>query len=124
MQVLRYGMSVMFALLLGTGVASAEQHPGHHACKADVEKFCKDVQRGEGRIAHCLAEHQANLSGACKDDIAKVQERMKQVTQACQSDMQQLCKGIEPGAGRIARCLKENDSKLSGGCRTAIHNKG
>jgi hypothetical protein len=124
MRILRSGVLVAFALALGTGLASAEQHHGRDVCKADVEKFCKNVQPGEGKLGKCLTEHEANLSASCKERIAKTRERVKVVTAACQSDMQQLCKGVEPGGGRIARCLKENDSKLSQGCRTAIQHKG
>jgi hypothetical protein len=116
-------MLVALALALGAGVASAQQHQGHDVCKADVQKFCKDVQPGGGKVAKCLAQHDADLSAPCKEGIAKMRERVKVVTAACQADMQQLCKGVEPGGGRIAHCLKENDSKLSQGCRSAIQHK-
>lgn len=36
------------------------------ACKADKEKFCKDVQPGEGRIVECLKAHEAELSEGCR----------------------------------------------------------
>ena len=58
----------MKLLLLGTlaiGLAAplrAEDGP----CKADMEKFCKDVKPGEGRIVKCMKEHEAELSEACK----------------------------------------------------------
>ena len=123
MRVLRSEMLVALALALGAGVASAQQHQGHDVCKTDVQKFCKDVQPGGGKVAKCLAQHDADLSAPCKEGIAKMRERVKVVTAACQTDMQQLCKGVEPGAGRIAHCLKENDSKLSQGCRSAIQHK-
>ena len=35
------------------------------ACRADAEKFCKDVKAGEGRIAECLKEHRSELSEGC-----------------------------------------------------------
>jgi hypothetical protein len=35
------------------------------ACKADIEKFCKDVQPGQGRIIAYLKQHQAELSADC-----------------------------------------------------------
>jgi hypothetical protein len=36
------------------------------ACKPDIEKFCKDVQRGGGRIAQCLQANAADLSADCR----------------------------------------------------------
>ncbi len=36
------------------------------ACSGDMEKYCKDVKPGEGRIIRCLREHMQELSAACK----------------------------------------------------------
>ena len=38
-------------------------------CRADAEKFCKGVQRGEGRILRCLEPHRAELTPACASEI-------------------------------------------------------
>jgi len=37
------------------------------ACKPDVEKFCKDVLHGKGRIIHCLKINEAQLSSPCRE---------------------------------------------------------
>jgi hypothetical protein len=39
---------------------------------------------------------------------------------ACQSDLQTLCAGIQPGGGRIAQCLKAHADQVSQGCKTAL----
>lgn len=39
---------------------------------------------------------------------------------ACAKDIATLCPGVQPGGGRIAACFKENLTKLSEGCRTAL----
>lgn len=36
------------------------------ACGPDIQKFCKDVKVGGGRIAACLHSHQQDLSDSCK----------------------------------------------------------
>ena len=41
------------------------------ACKSDVEKWCKSVSPGEGRILNCLKEHQTELSAECKAQVGK-----------------------------------------------------
>jgi len=46
-------------------------------CAHDIEKFCKDVQEGEGRIARCLGEHSAELSPKCADHVEWVKAKMK-----------------------------------------------
>jgi hypothetical protein len=39
------------------------------ACKADVEKYCSDVQRGGGRIGECLNKQHDQLSEACQKTL-------------------------------------------------------
>jgi hypothetical protein len=38
------------------------------ACGTDLEKFCKDVKKGDGRKA-CLRTHEAELQPACVDAL-------------------------------------------------------
>ncbi|MEW6038769.1 MAG: cysteine rich repeat-containing protein [Pseudomonadota bacterium] len=40
------------------------------ACGADVERLCRDVRPGKGRVAGCLREHHRQVSPACKDTLA------------------------------------------------------
>jgi len=47
------------------------------ACKPDVEKLCKDVAPGGGRVAACLKTHEKAVSPACKQEVAKVSEKKK-----------------------------------------------
>jgi len=39
----------------------------------------------------------------------------------CQGDVQKFCAGVQPGAGRIATCLKEHQAELSDLCKAHIH---
>jgi len=39
------------------------------ACRDDAEKFCKDTERGHGRIIACLKSHEGELSDACKTQL-------------------------------------------------------
>lgn len=36
------------------------------ACRADYERHCADVERGEGRAARCLYEHRDDVSPDCR----------------------------------------------------------
>lgn len=40
------------------------------ACNADADKFCKQLNPGQGGLYHCLKGHEAELSEACKSAIA------------------------------------------------------
>jgi len=50
-----------------TGAAAARK-----ACKADIKHFCADVNPGKAAVA-CLQTHAADLSGGCKDAMAKAE---------------------------------------------------
>jgi hypothetical protein len=38
----------------------------------------------------------------------------------CRPDVEKLCQGVQPGHGRIASCLRENESQVSAACKEAI----
>ena len=42
------------------------------------------------------------------------------VRDACRQDRDTLCKGVEKGDGRVARCMAEHRTQLSSGCKLAL----
>lgn len=38
----------------------------------------------------------------------------------CRPDVEKLCQGVQPGRGRIASCLRQNESQVSAACKEAI----
>lgn len=116
-------VSAFFALSL-----AAPAHAGEHgACKADLEKFCAGVEPGEGRMMKCLKEHEAELSEGCramKGGVKdKMQEKGRELEAACKADKEKLCKDVEPGEGRIVKCMKEHEAELSEKCRGMMKEK-
>jgi Cysteine rich repeat len=70
-----------FALAQNAPPAPPPEGGGHgefakvrEACRADVERLCKDVDPGHGHIRECLKAHQAELSEGCKAAIAEARE--------------------------------------------------
>jgi hypothetical protein len=110
-------MIVTAALWMGLAAAPAKAAQGQGPCADDMQKFCKDVQPGGGRIARCLKEHEKDLSPACKQQIAEVKKRVHEFREACEDDVLRLCAGVKPGGSRIIRCLKEHESELSPECK-------
>ena len=44
----------------------------------------------------------------------------REAMQACRADYETLCKGVEPGGGRIIACLMQHAEKVSPGCKQAL----
>src|SRR5215470_9952217 len=38
----------------------------------------------------------------------------------CREDAKKFCGNVQPGGGRIARCMKENEAQLSPACQSAM----
>lgn len=110
-----------FCLVMAANVYAEETSK---PCAEDAAKLCKGVQQGEGRIARCMKEHENELSPACKQNIAKAKERVKEAAEACKGDAEKVCKDVKPGGGRIAHCLKQNEDSLSPACKEEVQGKG
>jgi hypothetical protein len=99
----------------------------NEACKGDVAQHCASVDPGKGRVAACLRKHETALSEPCREQLAQMDAqhahrhaRMREVAEPCKDDAQQHCAQTRPGGGRVARCLKDNEAKLSAPCREAL----
>jgi hypothetical protein len=89
-------------------------------CAEDVAKFCQSVKGGQGQIMQCLKEHETGLSPQCQARVQAMASHMKEMSAACQSDVQQFCKDVSPGRGRLAQCLRQHESELSSSCQVEL----
>lgn len=100
------------------------------ACRADVDRYCKDVEPGEGRVHACL-RHQMNfLSDACRAEESKLSAaeykdiRLKpRLARACGQERAAFCRGVQPGRARVVRCLIDHMGAAGFGaeCRDQLH---
>ena len=115
-QCVRYALAAV--LLLGAAGAGAQQEAiARGACQPDVERLCSGVQPGQGRIATCLMDKQAELSPECVQHIEQMRAQAKEFAQACKKDIAKYCKGMRPQSGKLAKCLKDHQAKLSSACK-------
>ena len=93
-------------------------------CATDLKELCADVKPGAGRIVGCLQDHTSQLSSSCRAKVDADRERMKgyvaEFAGACRDDADKLCPGVQPGGGRIVKCLSVHDYELSPRCQTEI----
>ncbi len=101
------------------------------ACGADIEKFCKGVKPGGGRLDACLSKN--SISGACnnryKAALASLQKRhqaQEAAPKLCAAEIKRLCSNFRQGNARILRCLirRDNVKKVSNKCNQAITDAG
>lgn len=104
-------------LLSATHAFAAEPEHPHTACKVDVEKFCKDIKPGGGRIIQCLKSHAAELSPTCSAAFAEKKVEVTAAIADCRPDAVKFCAGIKPGEGRILACLKSHEAELTPVCK-------
>jgi hypothetical protein len=81
------------------------------ACSADLAKYCKGVEMGQGRLKACLDANQARLSPRCQQtqaavyaSIARRINAQRTIGSVCSADIARLC-GVYPADGNLVTCL-------------------
>ncbi|MBI2340968.1 MAG: hypothetical protein HYU99_11490 [Deltaproteobacteria bacterium] len=109
--------TAVFGVLVGAGLYAMADDPNlrdKKACKADVEKYCSDSEKGP-EVHKCLKEHESELSDDCKDSL----EDRKSIVEACKNDKESFC-ADEKGPREVNKCLREHKSELSDTCKDAV----
>jgi hypothetical protein len=107
---------VLLATTLGLLAVVAVARAAGEPCTAEINKFCKDVKPGEGRIIKCLREHDAELSGACRANVNTFS-----LYQACLDDAVRLCPSMQPGGAEVIKCLRTHPNDLSTECHNELN---
>jgi hypothetical protein len=68
----------------------------------------------------CLRDNQAKLSPACLQSIEAGRMSRKELRQACAVERETICASTGKGRGGLSGCLKQNASRLSEACATAL----
>ncbi len=111
---------LLTVLLAIPTVAFAAEPAAQKPCMDEIEKFCKDVQPGEGGIVSCLRDHDRQLSAVCRDKVKVVVQRLEEAKQICAKDIEKFCPGVKPGGGRLIKCLKPHMDELTPACREKL----
>jgi hypothetical protein len=89
-------------------------------CAEEVARLCPR-SRGDLDTLSCLRLNEKELSRACKGDLDAVLAKARAISADCEGDVYRLCRDVEPGEGRVARCLKDHESELSQSCQGAFN---
>jgi hypothetical protein len=116
------------------------------ACGVEYRMHCAGIPPGGAASIACLKRNVRTLSGACQQALGAVagvtnaataaavapppaepppllvtpREELLMVRTACGADYASFCRGLRPGAGRIAACLHYNSANLSPRCQQAL----
>ena len=115
--VMHISILIIAAFFFGLWIVAQVHAEQMHPCVEDIEKNCKDIKPCEGHIVSCLKEHESKLSVECKKKIEELNKEIEDVKVNCGKDIDRFCKGIQPGGGRVAKCLREHNQELSERCR-------
>lgn len=100
------------------------------ACGADIVKYCKGINLGNGMVA-CMQKNDSKVSQNCKvtfaatlADLNKRAAAQAAVPKLCASDVKRFCKEYDAGNGRILRCLLKSSKQVDAPCNQAITDAG
>ena len=101
------------------------------ACGADIDKYCKNVNLGGGKIKACLERNSAKVAAGCKSSAAQAFASLQRRAQAridvlrvCDRDAARLCQGVQRGDGQILECMIMARRAVSPPCNQAITDAG
>jgi len=121
--------TLLFAVSAGAQQSLVESVA--NGCKTELDTYCKDVTPGQGRVLACLYARNDKLSGKCEYalyDAAAQLERavaaLSYVVNECADDLDQFCRNVAAGEGRLLECIEKNDPKVSSRCKEAIKQVG
>jgi hypothetical protein len=114
------GFLCMGLIVVTTIFAQAPKPKSSGPCAADIAKLCKDVDPRKGGIARCLKQHEKDLSPECRASTAEARQQTRGLASACRGDAEKFCKNVQPGGGRIEKCLRSHKEELSPDCRTQL----
>jgi len=87
-------------------------------CDAAVQQFCPDSLTGEAR-RRCVTQRMKRLPLLCQQFVRQRMVRWKEAKEykaACAEDVKRVCRGVEPGDGRVLQCLQARAQGISEGC--------
>ena len=113
---------VLLTLILCISINPVFADAAGNACATDYEKFCAEVEPGEGRIGQCLMQHREEITPDCAKFLeAATNKIVSAFIAACQIDVELLCADVEPGERRIINCLKNKQAELSSDCASVVN---
>ena len=120
---------IVFVLFSFAGNVSAQDIVSavQKGCGAEIEKYCSQVNQGDGRLLACFYAHEDKLSGQCQYALYDASAQLERAVSAlnyvagqCEDDMKAHCADVQLGEGRVVECLNSNSESVSAACKQAM----
>lgn len=101
------------------------------ACRADLARYCKGVELGNGRLRACLDAHQNVVSPRCQQtrltvyaSIARRVAAQRNIGNICDADIERLCGTSHADAHLVECLLSVSPAAMSPACSQAFTDTG
>jgi hypothetical protein len=64
-------------LLATAGTAQADEGDLRKYCKSDIERLCKGIAPGGGRLMECLKKNEKSMTVGCAQALQQLKKKMK-----------------------------------------------
>jgi hypothetical protein len=88
-------------------------------CYMDLRKHCKRGLNANDQH-RCLTLNEKELSNSCRQFRVSEGNKVKKMVELCEADRLKLCPKAPFQNGMILKCLKENITKVSPGCKALL----
>jgi len=88
-------------------------------CYMDLRKHCKRGLTATDQH-HCLTLNEKELSNSCRQFRVTESTKIKKMVELCEPDRLKICPKAPFQNGMVLKCLKENISKVSPGCKSLL----
>jgi len=90
-------------------------------CSRDIEKYCKDVKPGEGRLLKCYEENKEKMSPGCQAWTEQAKRMGARIEDYCAKEMESNCRIAKDDPLAMVDCLESNYVSLSYDCRVKLN---
>ena len=98
-----------------------------NSCRTEIKDLCVVIKPGDGKLGACLYQNYGALSAGCKADLDAAQHyirgtvhKVKQLANACATDMAVTCNDTKLGSGAMLGCLVARAAKVDQACRDML----
>jgi hypothetical protein len=100
-------------------------------CGNDIRQYCPGLSGDSEKVFMCLSAYETHLTPRCRQGVLEATlalktniAAIKYSISACEADADKHCLDVQPGEGRLLKCIRANEAQVSQPCITALKDTG